>query len=99
MDPTHSIGSYIWILTTWNICMLLMSYLFYRHICSDMNFYLKSRRLQNSKHWQATSQRESAVFANLGDVVLLNGAEEDSICSPLVTNNEDSYNYNNEIDV
>ena len=79
--------------------MLLMSYLFYRHICSDMNFYLKSRRLQNSKHWQATSQRESAVFANLGDVVLLNGAEEDSICSPLVTNNEDSYNYNNEIDV
>lgn len=70
--------------------MLLISYLFYHHLCVDMNFNLKSRRNQATKNWELYRRRDSSVCSNWGDIVLLNGAEEESLRSPLVES-EGSY--------
>lgn len=84
-----ALGYYIGILTIWNIVMLLISYLFYRHICLDMNYHLKSRRSQSSKYWESVRRRDSSIYSNWGDTVLLNG-EEESARSPFVES-EGSY--------
>ena len=85
INPSVSLGSYILILTLWNIVMLLISYLYYQKICSDMNCHLKTRREQNRENWKRPKNeyqvRESSLSTVYGDIVHLNPAEDELLRS------------------
>lgn len=74
------------ILTIWNVVMLLISYLYYHKICSDMNCHLKSRREQNRGNWNKRTKndmqiRDSSLSTVYGDIVHLNSAEDELLRS------------------
>ena len=69
-------GVYVIVLTVWNVVMLLISYLYYSRICSDMNCYLKSRRKQRSRGAKSAPPRQFASSTLYEEVVHLNPAED-----------------------
>ena len=82
MNPDVHSGYYIGILTVWNLVLIVIAYLYYRHVCTEMNYHLKNRRMK-AKSWNETRRRDSSLYSNWGDNVL--GTEdEDSVRSPLV---------------
>ncbi|KAK8801627.1 hypothetical protein WA588_005913, partial [Blastocystis sp. NMH] len=76
INPSVTLGVYVIVLTVWNVVMLLISYLYYSHICSDMNCYLKSRRKQRVHGAKSAPSRQFAPSTVYEEVVHLNPAED-----------------------